>query len=441
MSETVSNPLAEFRATNVSWTLNLARSAAAAGVRRFVFVSSVKVNGESTCSGEPFAAADLPNPLDPYGISKHEAEQGLLELAALTGMEVVIVRPPLVYGPGVRANFRALLQLAGRKVPLPLGGIDNLRSFVGIDNLVDLLAVCTVHPKAGNQVFMVSDGEDISTSELIERMACAMGKRAWLLPCPARLIRWIALGVGRPGVADRLLGSLQVDIQPTMAQLNWTPSVSLDEELKRTVSAGEVVDREKQNLGGRSGNVVKRCADLVLGALCLAILALPLLLIATAVKTTSPGTALYWSDRVGRNNRIFRMPKFRSMRVDTPAVATHLLENPDKWLTPIGSFLRRSSLDELPQIWSILKGDMSFVGPRPALFNQHDLVELRTKAGVHRLMPGLTGWAQINGRDELPIPQKVQLDTEYLHRQSFFFDLKILALTAWRVVKRQGVTH
>jgi O-antigen biosynthesis protein WbqP len=171
------------------------------------------------------------------------------------------------------------------------------------------------------------------------------------------------------------------------------------------------------------------------------LLLLPIGLIALLVRWTSPGPALYWSDRVGRNNRIFKMPKFRSMRLDTPAVATHLLSEPDQYLTPVGPFLRRTSLDELPQLWSIFKGDMSLVGPRPALFNQHDLIQLRTEAGVERLVPGLTGWAQINGRDELPIPDKVRLDAEYLQRQSFGFDLKIIFLTVWRVLRRDGVNH
>jgi O-antigen biosynthesis protein WbqP len=166
-----------------------------------------------------------------------------------------------------------------------------------------------------------------------------------------------------------------------------------------------------------------------------------LMFIALAVKVTSSGPVLYWSDRVGRNNEVFKMPKFRSMRIDTPAVATHLLQDPGQWLTPIGSFLRKSSLDELPQLWSILKGDMSFVGPRPALFNQEDLIALRTEKGVHELVPGLTGWAQVNGRDELPIPQKVQLDAEYLQRRSLVFDLKILWMTAIKVLLRHGVTH
>jgi O-antigen biosynthesis protein WbqP len=186
---------------------------------------------------------------------------------------------------------------------------------------------------------------------------------------------------------------------------------------------------------------VKRLFDLAVALVAAVLLVLPIVITALAVRLTSPGPALYWSDRVGRNNRIFKMPKFRSMRIDTPAVATHLLQNPDKWLTPIGSFLRKSSLDELPQLWSILQGDMSFVGPRPALFNQDDLIALRTEKGVHELVPGLTGWAQVNGRDELPIPQKVALDAEYLQRQSLRFDLKILWLTALKVIARDGVSH
>lgn len=186
---------------------------------------------------------------------------------------------------------------------------------------------------------------------------------------------------------------------------------------------------------------MKRLFDVVLALLASFFLVLPLSFIALAVMVSSKGPAIYWSDRVGRNNIVFKMPKFRSMRIDTPAVASHLLQNPGQWLTPIGSFLRKSSLDELPQLWSILKGDMSWVGPRPALFNQVDLISLRTDKGVQVLLPGLTGWAQINGRDELPIPNKVQLDVEYLQRRSFLFDLKILWLTVVKVFSRDGVLH
>lgn len=186
---------------------------------------------------------------------------------------------------------------------------------------------------------------------------------------------------------------------------------------------------------------MKRLFDLVLATFAALILLIPCALVAALVKITSPGPVLYWSDRVGRHNRIFKMPKFRSMRVGTPAVATHLLADPASHLTPIGSFLRKSSLDELPQLWSIFSGDMSFVGPRPALYNQDDLIALRTECGVHSIVPGLTGWAQINGRDELPIPQKVALDSEYLRRQSLGFDIKILFLTAARVIMRSDVSH
>jgi len=186
---------------------------------------------------------------------------------------------------------------------------------------------------------------------------------------------------------------------------------------------------------------MKRIFDLLLGVAILVLLVAPMLLISIAVRLSSKGPALYWSDRVGKNNKIFKMPKFRSMLTDTPAVATHLLDNPDTYLSPIGGFLRRSSLDELPQLFLVLKGDMSFVGPRPALYNQDDLIALRTEKGVDKLLPGITGWAQVNGRDELSIPDKVALDTEYLNRQSFWFDIKILWMTFLKVAKRDGVSH
>lgn len=187
--------------------------------------------------------------------------------------------------------------------------------------------------------------------------------------------------------------------------------------------------------------MIKRSFDILLALVAGMVLLLPLVIVAAMVRLTSKGPALYWSDRVGRNNSIFKMPKFRSMRVGTPAVATHLLLNAEAVLTPIGSFLRKSSLDEIPQLWSILRGDMSFVGPRPALFNQHDLIELRTQCGVHQLVPGLTGWAQVNGRDTLPIPDKVALDQRYLQIHSFWMDLYILWLTFLRVVRRKDVSH
>lgn len=186
---------------------------------------------------------------------------------------------------------------------------------------------------------------------------------------------------------------------------------------------------------------MKRVFDLTLGLFALLVLLVPIAVVALLVKATSTGPIVYWSERVGRNNKLFKMPKFRTMRVDTPAVATHLLLDPQRFLTPVGSFLRKSSLDELPQLWSIIRGDMSFVGPRPALFNQDDLVALRTRHGIDKVLPGLTGWAQINGRDELPIPDKVKLDLDYVNRQSFALDVKIILLTALKVLRRDDVTH
>jgi len=198
-------------------------------------------------------------------------------------------------------------------------------------------------------------------------------------------------------------------------------------------SAGNAADRGIVN--------VKRFFDVIIFFVALCLFSLPLLLISLLVKLTSKGPVIYWSDRVGKDNTIFRMPKFRTMRADTPAVATHLLDDPDSYLTPVGNFLRKSSLDELPQLYNIIRGEMSVVGPRPALFNQDDLVELRTEKGVHTLTPGLTGWAQINGRDELPIPVKVDFDEYYLKNKSFFFDLKIIWMTFVKVIKREGVSH
>ena len=233
MADTAADPLEVFRRVNVQGTLNLARQAAAAGVKRFVFVSSIKVNGEATQLGRSFTADDAPAPLDAYGVSKMEAEQGLREIAMQTGMEVVIIRPPLVYGPGVKANFAAMMRWLRRGVPLPLGAIHNQRSLVALDNLVDLLVTCITHPAAANQTFLVSDGEDVSTTELLRRMGQALGRPARLVPVPVSWLKLAAAGVGKPYVAQRLCGSLQVDIEKTLKLLGWTPPLTLDEGLRK----------------------------------------------------------------------------------------------------------------------------------------------------------------------------------------------------------------
>lgn len=233
MNEMVTDPLPEFRKVNVEGTLNLARQAAVAGVRRFVFISSIKVNGEVTELGRPYTADDVPAPIDPYGISKLEAEQGLLRLAAETEMEVSIIRPVLVYGPGVRANFLSMMKWLKKGIPLPLGAVNNKRSLVALDNLVDLVITCLDHPAAANQVFLVSDGDDISTTELLCRMGNALGKPAQLLPIPVSWLTLLATLIGKRDVAQRLCGSLQVDISKTRHLLDWQPPLSVDLGLKR----------------------------------------------------------------------------------------------------------------------------------------------------------------------------------------------------------------
>jgi nucleoside-diphosphate-sugar epimerase len=235
IQDEATDPLAAYRSVNVEGTLNLARQAAAAGVRRFVFVSSIKVNGEATQPGHPFKADEAPAPSDPYGVSKLEAEQTLRALEAETGMEVVIVRPPLVYGPGVKANFASMMRWVERGVPLPLGAIHNARSMVALDNLVDLLMVCIKHPSAAGQTFLVSDGEDVSTTELLRRTAQAMGKKSLLVPVPAAVLELGAAFLGKRAVAQRLCGSLQVDIEKTRSLLNWTPPLTLDQGLSKAV--------------------------------------------------------------------------------------------------------------------------------------------------------------------------------------------------------------
>lgn len=235
MQDEATDPLQAYREVNVNGTLNLARQAAQAGVRRFVFVSSVKVNGEATKPGQPFTADDVPAPLDPYGVSKLEAEQGLRNIEAQTGMEVVIVRPPLVYGPGVKANFASMMRWVVRGIPLPLGAVQNVRSMVALDNLLDLLVTCLTHPAAAGQTFFVSDGEDVSTTELLRRTAQAMGKKAFLLPVPAFVLELGASLLGKRAVAQRLCGSLQMDIEKTRRLLGWSPPLTLDQGLKKAV--------------------------------------------------------------------------------------------------------------------------------------------------------------------------------------------------------------
>ena len=237
MKETSSDALTEFRKVNVEGTLNLARQAVRAGVSRFIYLSSIKVNGEQTLPGLPYTPEDEPNPVDPYGISKHEAEKALLQLALETGLEVVIIRPPLIYGPSVKANFQSMMRILDKNVPLPLASIVNKRSLVALDNLNDLIMTCIKHPAAVNQTFLVSDGHDLSTPELLKRIAVALGKKACLLPIPSALLEVVATILGQKAIAQRLCGSLQVDITKTRELLDWQPPVNVDDALDKVAQS------------------------------------------------------------------------------------------------------------------------------------------------------------------------------------------------------------
>ena len=233
MNESVNDPLTEYRKVNLEGTLNLARQAVQAGVKRFIFISSIKVNGEETVLGKPFTADDAPNPVDPYGVSKAETEQALLELAASTGLEVVIIRPVLVYGPGVKANFHNLIKWIYKGMPLPLGAVHNQRSLVALDNLVNFIIHCIDHPKAANEIFLISDGKDVSTTELLQKVATAFGKRPFLIPVPVSLMKFAARIPGKGDMADRLFGSLQVDSSKAGDLLGWEPVITMDDQLKK----------------------------------------------------------------------------------------------------------------------------------------------------------------------------------------------------------------
>jgi nucleoside-diphosphate-sugar epimerase len=408
MKDEIDDPLAEYRKVNVEGTLNLARQAEQAGVKRFIFISSIKVNGENTLLGKPFAADDTLAPEDPYGVSKCEAEQGLQHFAQEMGMEVVIIRPPLVYGPGVEGNFASMMRLVRKGIPLPLGAIHNKRSLVALDNLVDLIITCIDHPAAANQVFLAGDGEDLSTTDLLRGTAKAMRKPALLVPVPARMLTFSATLLGKKAVAQRVLGSLQVDISKARNELEWEPPVSVEEGLRRCVQA-EVKDIVSPN------HLVFRSLDIVL-SVCGLIVTSPILLLLMIVGLFDTGSPLFCQERVGKDRQPFFLVKFRTMKVDTVSVASHLAS--PAAITPLGHFLRRTKLDELPQLWNVLKGEMSLVGPRPCLFNQEELIDERGIRGVFQVRPGITGLAQVNDIDMSTPKLLAETDAEMIRGMS-----------------------
>ncbi|WP_201612062.1 hybrid nucleoside-diphosphate sugar epimerase/sugar transferase [Psychrobacter immobilis] len=391
MDDKSADPLTEFRKVNVEGTLNLVRQAVEAGVKRFIFISSIKVNGEGTDLGKPYTEHSNPNPIDPYGISKYEAEQGLIKLAETTPLEVVIIRPTLIYGENVKGNFHSLMKWTYRGVPLPIGGIKrNLRSLVSVDNLVDFIVTCIEHKDAKNEVFLISDDDDISTAGLLEEIAKGLGVKNKAVNIPAGFINTAASAMGKSGVAQRLSGSLQVDISKAKKLLGWHPKYSTSESIQRTARS------YKSGLTAPKSMTLQRSLDILFSATGL-VVASPLLIGATAIGYLDTGSPLFIQERVGKDQKPFNLIKFRTMKVSTESVASHLVDNTS--ITKLGKVLRKTKLDELPQLINVLKGEMSLVGPRPNLFNQKDLIEARDKIGVYEVLPGITGLAQLSGID------------------------------------------
>ena len=405
------DPLTEFRKVNVEGTLNLARQAIKAGVRRFIFISSIKVNGEGTEFGKPYTEDSKPSPIDPYGISKYEAEQGLLALAETTSLEVVIIRPTLVYGENVKGNFHSLMKWTYKGIPLPIGGIKhNLRSLVSVDNLVAFIVTCIEHKDAKNEIFLISDDDDISTADLLEEIAKGLGVKNRAVNIPSKLINTAASAIGKSGVAQRLSGSLQVDISKAKTLLGWHPKYSTSESIQKTAKS------YKSNLMAPKSMVLQRPLDIVFSATGL-VVASPLLISATAIGYLDTGSPLFIQERVGKDQKPFKLIKFRTMKVSTESVASHLVDNTS--ITKLGKVLRKTKLDELPQLINVLKGEMSLVGPRPNLFNQKELIAARDKMGVYEVLPGITGLAQLSGIDMSTPERLAKKDKEMIDNLNF----------------------
>ncbi|MFC3834202.1 sugar transferase [Deinococcus rufus] len=444
MTDTHPDPLAAYMAVNRDAAVSLATAAANSGVRRFVYLSSVKVNGE--VSERPFREDDAPAPTDPYGVSKLAAERDLLKVGTQTGLEVVIIRPPLVYGPGVKANFMALARAAGRGLPLPIGAIENRRSMVYVENLADLIAVTLRHPAAAGQIYFAGDGEDLSTPALTRLLAEAQGRSVRLPRVPIAVLHLLGRLTAREQVIQRLTGSLQVSIAKAQRELDWTPPYPVWQAMARTARA---MSHEQVSPQGETAHHLtasqrrylhlRSVAERVGAAAGLVALLPLLLLLAVLIRLDSPGHPVFRQERAGQHHRPFRIYKFRTMRIDAPHLSTEDMQRSGlKPVTRLGGWLRRLSLDELPQLVNVVKGEMSLIGPRPALMTQERVLTLRETHGVDALRPGITGYAQVTGRDDLQDDEKVAKDAYYLQHVGPALDANVLARTLSSVLHGTG---
>ena len=441
MKDDASSSARKYLQVNYHGTKNLVSQANRFNVQHFVYLSSIKVNGEGFGHDEPqivYSENSIPKPSDNYARSKYLAERVIQKISASSNLKFTILRTPLIYGPGVKANLKNLMQIIKLGVPTPFACAKNFRSMLAIQNLIDFIDKALLNKSAYNQVFLLCDGEDLSTSQLARKLSFLMLKPGLQIPVPVGFLYFFGKYLGVTGSLNRLFGSLMIDGRKSRQILDWAPPYTVDEAMKICVSDFVSPPLLKIPFHKR---FVKRLFDLLFAFICALIFLIPMIVIGLVVKMTSRGPVLFFSERVGLNGNLYWMPKFRTMKVGTPNVATDKLSNPMAHITSVGSFLRRTSLDELPQIWSVLIGDMSFVGPRPALFNQYDLNSIRESKGILLLLPGITGWAQINGRDELGINEKVQFDYEYLLNQSLALDIYILLQTVLKVFKKEGISH
>ncbi len=412
--------------SNVTLTKHLIKIAESENspVKKFIYLSSIKVLGELSPHG--FSDDLKANPANDYAKSKLLAEEAIQN----SKLNYLILRPPLVYGLGAKANFGNLIKLCSYPfLPLPFKNLNNRRSLIYVENLVKILFHLAQNESVKNETFLISNREVVSTQNLISELRLALHVKNFLLP---HTLLKIVLGLmGKAHLYDKLAGNLYINPSPKLTKLlENLPLISFPDSIKYTV-----IDRLARE------NIFLRCLEILFALILAVVTLIPGLLIAIIIKLTSKGPAIHWSKRVGRDNQLFLMPKFRTMLINTPQLATHLLQNPANFVTPVGKFLRLTSLDELPQLITILTGKMSFIGPRPALFNQDDLVKLRTEKGIHKLKPGVTGWAQVNGRDELSIEEKVKFEEEYLFIKTVKVNLKILWLTLLQVIKKSGISH
>ena len=401
------------------------------GIRKIVALGSTSIETKSASldKGDSSIATRLKS-----------AEQQLIAWASQYNIDWVILRPTLIYGKGRDANISRIAGFLCRSPVFPvIGAAAGLRQPIHAEDVARFVFAALRSNKGDRAIHTITGAETLSYREMVVRIFQVLGKKPRFISIPqglfdkttALLRRTPFLGSLPLGMLERMNTDMAFDGEKSARLFGVSP---------RPFRPGASDLMKVDQKTGVDGHV-KRAFDLSVTALALLLLAIPLAILSLLIKRSSAGPVLYWSKRIGKNNHVFRMPKFRTMRTGSPEVATHLIDNPEQYVTSVGRWLRRTSLDELPQLWSVLRGDMSLVGPRPALYNQDDLIQLRTAAGVDRLTPGLTGWAQVNGRDELPIPEKVRLDVEYLQRRSFWFDIKILFLTAIRVLKKQGIRH